>query len=111
MKWKNGVVRKGEVWYNGVWHTSELSPEIMLGLETLDVVSKELTGNEITVTCGIEGRHGDDSLHPYGMAADVRRWGFTEEGLKALVMRAGVQLKGYDIIIESDHVHIEYDPK
>jgi len=110
--WKNGVVRRGEVFYNDQWHTVELSPEITAGLITFDDISKSMFDIETVITCGIEGLHSKYSLHPLGRAVDLRIWAYDSAQLDALVNEVRERLgKDYDIVIEKDHVHLEYDPK
>ena len=111
-KWKNGVVRRGEVFYNDQWHTVELSREITAGLITFDDISKSMFDIETVITCGIEGLHSKYSLHPLGRAVDLRIWAYDSAQLDALVNEVRERLgKDYDIVIEKDHVHMEYDPK
>lgn len=63
-------------------------------------------------TSGEDSVHGARSLHPSGNAADLRtfhipeplRQGFTT----GLAVALGVE---YDVVLEKDHIHMEYDPK
>ncbi len=112
VKWKNGVVRKGEVWYNDSWHSSELSFQIQRGYTSFALLSVKLTGKGIVITCGIEGLHSKNSLHPKGDAVDIRIWYYTESECEMLVEKGKEHLgKDYDIILEKDHIHLEWDPK
>lgn len=52
-----------------------------------------------------EGNHSPGSLHPDGNAEDFHQQGVPLNELKAV---AG---PGFDVVVESDHVHVEYDPK
>ena len=60
---------------------------------------------DIFITSGIEGQHRIDSLHPLGLAWDMRRCGFTKRQLKAILG------KDFDVISYSWGFHCEYDPK
>lgn len=64
------------------------------------------------ITSGTDGTHRATSLHYSGDALDFRRWdadrvGVTQEVLNGLRYYLG---DAYDVILESDHFHIEYDP-
>ena len=108
-KYKNGVVRSGEVFYNGSWHKVSLSPEIILAEQKVRVVYQR-NGYVCVVTCGIEGLHSDASLHPQGKALDFRIWGVKD--VDALRDEIKAELgKDYDVINEGTHIHVEYDPK
>ena len=69
--------------------------------------------HEMVVTSLMDGQHKEDSLHYRGLAFDCRTRDlpiadkasiFTE--LKAILDNIG-----YDIVSESAHLHIEFDPK
>lgn len=69
-------------------------------------------GQELMITCGLNGVHSPGSLHYYGLAIDVRTSYFGEQkqnvyndlydALKAIDER-------FDIVLHSTHIHIEYD--
>lgn len=110
--WKNGVVRKGEVFYNGEWHIVRFSEWIKAGYKVVDDLSKELFGIEIIITSGMEGEHSINSKHPKGDAVDIRTWYYKKGEAAKLVKAVKAKIdKNYDIILESDHIHLEYDPK
>ena len=68
-------------------------------------------GYTLTVTSGIEGTHGSDSLHASGLAEDYRIRDIRSVDLSSMVAAVRSQLgSDYDVVIESDHVHVEYDP-
>ena len=68
--------------------------------------------NVLTITSGTEGKHKKGSLHPDGLAIDIRSnslSGITKaEVAAALQERLGAQ---FDVIAETDHIHIEFQPK
>lgn len=70
-------------------------------------------GVPFVVTSGTEGRHSANSLHYGGNAMDLRRRdldsaGKTSQAVSALKSQLG---SNYDVVLESDHIHVEYDPK
>lgn len=70
-------------------------------------------GYDCTITSGQDGVHGKDSLHPKGNAMDFRisnlKEGFAEKIMKYIKELIGGA--GYDVVLENDHIHVEYDPK
>ena|SRR3990167_11277587 len=72
----------------------------------------------VTVTAGSDGHHGEQSLHYKNLAVDLRTghsWSpplMTPQEAKdirdELALRLGA---GYDVVLEGDHIHAEYDPK
>lgn len=69
-------------------------------------------GDELTVTSARDGTHSAQSLHLQGLAVDVR----TRDLAKMEILDRAHELLGrlgggYDVIIEADHLHVEYDNK
>lgn len=79
----------------------------------------------LTITAGCEGNKNDGvhkhtSLHykensPSGLgrAIDIRTWDVGMEHVKDMFLETAKELLGkdFDVVVEKDHVHIEYDPK
>lgn len=68
---------------------------------------------DMTITSGTDGKHMEGSKHYTGDALDIRSSVFPDYDARSLFLielrnRLG---KDYDIVIEKDHIHIEYDPK
>lgn len=88
-----------------------LQPELILGLFIADGISQKEFGRELTVTSIIDGVHMKGSKHYLGMAADFRTYDMQVGAAPALVTRLKECLDSwYDIVLESDHIHFEYDP-
>lgn len=68
---------------------------------------------EFVITAAIEGGHTSKSLHPYGRACDYRIKNIkTWDEVKAMTEELKDQLGAdYAVILEKDHIHVEYDPK
>src|SRR5437016_3377670 len=62
------------------------------------------------ITSGDEGSHMQNSLHYKGDAVDIRLPVFSDakEVVQEIYACLGMQ---YDVILEKDHIHIEFDPK
>jgi hypothetical protein len=87
---------------------SRLNREIRRALGMIvDVVAG--IGVELVVTSTYEGTHKGGSLHYGNDAFDFRlppKWG------KFLVDKVKLMLGGdFDVVLEVDHIHVEYDPK
>jgi len=89
-----------------------IRPEIVLALMVAESIYQS-HGAEVVVTSGIDGQHKRGSKHYAGQAVDVRIWNLPDS-VPAETVRAEIAeaLAGdYDVVLESDHIHIEFDPK
>lgn len=88
-----------------------LSPEIMLAI-TIAQASYERCGEEsMTITSLTDGKHSDRSLHYCGDAVDLRL-PLDPDVIPVLVNFLKVRLgESYDVVLEKDHIHVEFDPK
>jgi hypothetical protein len=70
---------------------------------------------ECWITSGQDGKHGVGSLHGKGKALDFRTRDWPPKKVKAIVslIEGDLKLTGawYDVVLESDHLHIEWDKK
>lgn len=86
-----------------------LSNEILLAIIIAQSVYSE-TEPSLTITSLTDGRHGIGSLHHSGDAVDLRLpMPVTRDQIVSQLRNAlGAN---YDVVLESDHIHVEYDPK
>jgi hypothetical protein len=69
-------------------------------------------GNELVVTCGLNGVHSAGSLHYYGLALDFRTRYFTATEKTAVEREMAADLgDDFDVVMHNTHMHVEYDPK
>lgn len=68
---------------------------------------------DLTITSALDGTHSENSLHYSGRAIDIRIKNVPTDDMKNLIVEELRNSLGdaYDIIVESDHIHIEFDPK
>jgi hypothetical protein len=87
----------------------KLSAEMIRGLTIVEAVFAA-RGVECVITSGAEGEHMAGSLHPKGRALDLRSRDIKSPlaTVKELKRQLG---PSFDVILESDHIHMEYDPK
>lgn len=65
---------------------------------------------KLTITSARDGKHKTNSLHYTGKAFDLR----TKDVPDAVAMREVLQQRlghDFDVILEPDHIHVEYDPR
>ena len=65
----------------------------------------------VYITSGTDGKHMTGSKHYTGEALDLRISNLTKPQIHEVVSRLKTRLGlDYDVILESDHIHIEHDP-
>lgn len=69
-------------------------------------------GVACVITSAADGTHKQNSLHYVGKAFDLRTrdllQGHAEAAREKLAAALGDQ---FDVVLESDHIHVEFDPK
>lgn len=92
---------------NGV-RVEGIAPEMAIAF----IITSEtyrLRKEKLVITSITDGRHMVGSLHHVGKAIDIRLPANDKESLTGeLARRLG---KDFDVVLETDHIHIEYDPK
>ena len=105
---------------------SNLQPQMLIALMNANDLYAEW-GLPCVVTSGNDARHSKTSLHYAGQAIDIRTRNIpsifhhlaetrqmdkaveaTDNIVKKLKETLGLD---YDVILESDHIHIEYQPR
>lgn len=85
-----------------------IDPVLVIGIIIVADVYTD-RGATCTLTSVTDGAHMPNSLHNAGLAADFRLPDGELDGLGKEV-RAGLG-RDWDVLIEGDHMHIEYDPR
>lgn len=82
--------------------------ELVLALRILEEEFKQ-RGEYVTITSVTEGKHSLGSLHPKGLAVDIR---LPRVGAVNLVRTLKAILPDdFDVVLEETHIHVEFDPK
>lgn len=69
-------------------------------------------GSVARITSGLEGKHSYKSLHYVGYALDYGIRGLAETSVKTIYKEIANALGDqYDVILEDDHIHVEFQPK
>lgn len=87
---------------------SRLKPEIRKKLSMVANLLWKIEDKELIITSTYEGSHSEGSLHYANLAIDIRRQDRGNTVKDELRDELGVD---YDVVLHSDHIHIEYDPK
>lgn len=87
-----------------------LSMEILSAILVVMRVCLRHGMQEVMITSARDGKHGIPSLHPAGQAVDIRNFTWPDSIGMADEIRAKLH-QDFDVVIEHDHLHIEYDPK
>lgn len=94
-----------------------LRPEALLAFFVATAVYAEY-GRPCVLTEGSGGKHGRASLHYIGVAIDIRirdpegAWSLADWQLQEIVDKLRSRLgPEYDVVLENDHIHVEFQPK
>jgi len=68
-------------------------------------------GAELVITSANDGKHGDKTLHHKGLALDLRTWNLGGREMQVSAELQKALGDEYDVVLESDHIHCEYDPE
>ena len=91
-----------------------IRPELVLAYTIILYIYTKYDDGDVqcVITEGTGGKHGVGSLHYVGQAIDLRIWGLTESEKRTLLADITKSLsKQFDVILESDHIHVEFQPK
>ena len=98
-------LKNNDITINGI------RPELLFALIVCEKVYSE-HNQELVITSLNDSRHSIASLHYSGCAADLRTNYFKKETIPIVVNEIKNKLNiDYDVIRESNHIHIEYQPK
>ncbi len=100
IKLKPGVSLKG------------LKTEMHVGLGIVNSVYQEMGYHTIVTSCN-DGKHSRGSLHYVGLAIDFRTRHMKDQAEKDKLTDQAAEALGqeFDAVLESDHLHVEYQPK
>lgn len=99
----------------------ELEPAMAKALPGIEAAHREILERGAIVTSANDSVHGPNSLHPKGMAVDLRGRDLNEATKLQLAARLRLKLNGdenvnrpYQVVVEQppkNHLHVEYDPR
>jgi hypothetical protein len=86
-------------------------PELAFALVVADAIWTK-QGHELVITSLNDGKHGTTSLHYAGSAADLRTNYFNNAEIEFVAQKLRDALGiDFDVIVEKNHIHLEYQPK
>lgn len=87
-------------------------------LQEIGMAYHSVTGQLMRITSTTDGKHMEGSKHYTGNAIDVgirssSTFQFFSKAVQISIVAAIKAILGpdYDVVLEDDHIHIEYDPK
>lgn len=91
---------------------SDLKPQTILAVTIAWAIYAQLGAKEFVITSVNDSTHSAKSLHRFGYAVDIRIWVLSEDHRAVAVQMIGEAMgRDFDVVLEKDHIHIEYDPK
>jgi hypothetical protein len=88
-----------------------LVPQMSIAVIVLHELYKE-AGAELRITSGNDGEHMRSSEHKAGKALDFGIRGSAVADYKGIALSAGIALgPHYQVLLEVDHIHVEWDPQ
>ena len=84
-----------------------LAPQMVIALNVAESIYRE-TDHEVVITSAIDGEHMAHSHHFKGCAVDIGLHPIAEIAVRKIGESLGQQ---FQVILEKDHIHIEFDPK
>lgn len=103
------IVCRPGVRLNGGHLRTKIAVMVNVAFETAPL----LAGGQLVITSANDGKHMKGSRHYSDDAFDLRIRNILPGGsAKAWVARMQERLgDDYDVVLEEDHIHVEYDPK
>jgi hypothetical protein len=121
MKFKNGVIAEMTIFKDGKTLKVGVHEKIHRAMEIMNEVSLKYSPIEPVVTSLNDGSHGSRSWHhawlrtpddPDCRAVDFRIYHYNNYEKKIIYRELKSELGlEYGVILESNHIHVEWDPK
>ena len=89
-----------------------LRSETVYALRVIEGAFQDAGYPTVTLTAGVDGSHSRASLHYVGCAVDIRTNNIASSKLEPLRVEIARRLGAeFDVVFESNHFHIEFQPK
>ena len=89
-----------------------VSRQVIIAAAVVNAANSLDLSTDMVITSGNDSRHLPGSKHYTDEALDFRTKTLTKTQQRALTDTVKRRLgRHYDVILESDHLHIEYDPE
>ncbi len=91
---------------------SGIRPEMVLAFVIIQRILNKYYDVEAVIVSCMDSKHGRGSLHFVGLALDLRTRDLQSKDLGTATIRIKEALgDDYDVVLETDHFHIEFQPK
>ena len=87
-----------------------ISNELLFAMFVTDAVLNRY-GSVLVITSINDGKHSSGSLHYSGNAFDFRTWYIVDKEEEVMDDLREALRDSYDVVLEDDHIHVEYQPK
>lgn len=88
-----------------------LEPHFAAQLQIICSIYETVSRVPLVVTSARDGEHISGSKHYTGNAIDLRIAGLMRQDLDEILRCLRRDLPaGFDVVLEKDHIHVEYDP-
>lgn len=88
-----------------------LRPEVLVALVAALEVYRARDA-DLVVTSALDGKHSHGSLHYAGLALDLRTRHLETGQAREIAGRLRAVLGAqFDVLLEADHIHVEFQPK
>ena len=89
-----------------------LTPQMAIAYTIASNIYRQHCNVVCVITSASDGKHGEHSLHYKGKALDLRTFNIPTSAISLVVSTLRQNLgEQFDVVLESDHIHIEFDPK
>lgn len=85
----------------------DLHPIMRMVLREAERIYIEMANREAIVTSARDREHSAGSWHYYGLAVDFRIMDLEAEDVQKIFVKLKDSLPGFDVILESTHIHVE----
>ncbi len=87
-----------------------MSPQILLAIMVAEPIFAKYQKQELVVTSVTDSKHGRGSKHYIGNAVDLRTRNLSNPTAVEIHLASALGPE-FDVVLESNHLHIEWDPK
>lgn len=89
-----------------------ITPQMAIAYTIASALYQRHCNVPCVITSASDGKHGPNSLHYKGRALDLRTYNLPTASVSLVVQSLKDALGSqFDVVLESDHIHIEFDPK
>ena len=109
--WQSKIIKGGNMKIKNSVSLRGLSPQMAIACIVIEMEFNEY-GVRPVITSGCDSVHGKGSRHYSGQALDFRTRDVNSDDMVILALNIKQSLgPQFDVVLESNHLHVEFDPK